>query len=192
MNQISVARALVTCNRLVSDINEKIKDSVLAYVTKNSVSVKDGKSKVELLERSKADVQSIEDKINTMFTLRSGINKINAETMVTIGKDSMSILDALSYRIYVLPRLIEFRDELQRQRRLYVTQYQNEVTKKENLIAESVKNDTDTTQRGILEESIKIEYFGNDELLERLNARISFFEVEFDVIMTELNPGLKF
>ena len=112
--------------------------------------------------------------------------------MVTIGKDSMSILDALSYRIYVLPRLIEFRDELQRQRRLYVTQYQNEVTKKENLIAESVKNDTDNTQRGILEESIKIEYFGNDELLERLNARISFFEVEFDVIMTELNPGLKF
>lgn len=190
MNQISIARALVSCNRLTDSISDKISASTLSFVTKNGVNIKDGTSKKDLTEKVKRDVQSIDDTIDEMFRLRKGINKINAETMIKIGDQEMTIVDALAYRHYILPKLRSFRDNLVSQRQQSTRKYQEEIANKERIISEASKNDTN--QRNILEETIKVEMFSNEELLERLNKRIEFFDLEFDSIMTELNPSLKF
>lgn len=191
--QISVSRAL-SKSKTMSESTLSGVDVKFGYIDVNSKTLDGSKVKdaKDLIDKS---YQSITDKINEVFRLRKGINAVNANTTITIdGIGEMSILDALSYKVYIIPmkrdllnKLVQDRSSLVIEYRKTKATYDTELTALESRAG---KEDMVALIEHKKKHEPKIVVLENE--IEALRKEIDFFETEFDAVMSELNPTLKF
>lgn len=92
----SISRALSELKMLDKQINKAIQDSLFATkIQGESTIVTKFKTNEEFIEKSKSQLQSIQDKINRRQKIKSAIVKSNAQTLVKIGGKSLTVAEAI-------------------------------------------------------------------------------------------------
>lgn len=192
-NQISVSRALSKSKSLLEEAQSNSTNVRFGYIEVNGKTT-DGKSVKESKDTVVKTYQSVNDKINESFRMRQGINKINANTMIDVGFGEISILDALSYKLYIIPSKKLLLNKLIGDRNIVVAQYRTEKAtfdkELNNLESRSERED----MTALIEHNKKYEpkVYALDFEIEAIRKEVDYFESEFDAIMSELNPTLKF
>lgn len=181
----TISRALVTIKHFKDKFNASFRDVQFSGVFRGGKEIATGLDTKEFIDRSRRDLQSIQDKIEADFELRRKVNAANNTTMVEVAGKTMSISDALTYRMHVLPNLKQLyeslRNDIRNARSSYADlerNYQNKIDK------------ADDELRAIIEKREKPEIMKMDDVLEELKAKIDFFDLEFDAILTEKNPQI--
>lgn len=192
MNTTTASRALIKSKHLQTKIESDIQESAskFSFVSSQGKNLVDGTTEDASKIASDTSYQSIIDKINDLFAIRRGLNKVNANNTIKIdclGKE-MTILDALTYRLYAIPKLVTLRDTLKNSNIQSTRRYNLELDKASDLIAKL--NVVDADSLNALRESHNPKLFSATEKIEKLNTIIDFFNEEFDSIMTEVNPSL--
>lgn len=188
-NTITASRALVTLKHLDTSLDTEIAQAQFTYVRKNGAEISSGLSSKVIEEKVNGNYQSIRDKINNVFELRSGLNKVNHETMIKFGKKEMSILDALVYSHRVIPKLKQLVKSMQHDLMVKTAAYQKADASFEQALVSSKDN---ADMLSVLEKSFKPYLFPISDRIAEIQKEIEFFESEFDILLTELNPTLKF
>lgn len=191
-NQISVSRALSKSKSLLDDaINQTAAYTRFSFVEVGNKTT-DGKNAKSELDDAKKALQSVNDKINESFRLRQGINQINATTKIDLGFGEMTILDVLAYKLYIIPKKRELFQKLVSDRNLAVAEYKKQKERHDKTLSdlESSKDDVSALLEHAKKQEPKLVCF--DDEIEELRKHITFFESEFDAVMSEMNPSLKF
>lgn len=181
----TISRALVTIKHFKEKFNSSLRDACFSGVFRGGKEIATGLDTKEFIERARRDLQSIQDKIQADFELRCKVNAANNATMIEVAGQTMSISDALTYRMHVLPNLKQLyeslRNDIRNARSSYADlerTYQNKIDK------------CDDEMRALIEKREKPEIMKMDEVLEELKTKIDFFDLEFDAILTEKNPQI--
>ena len=125
MTEITITEALAEIPTIEKRIQKK-EDFVLSYLYRQS-SVRDPHEKdggsVVLVAREK---QAIMDLENRVITIRAAIQKVNSENVITIGNQTRTIVDWLTWRREIAPKQQEFLgqliNEIRKMRQLAVKQ----------------------------------------------------------------------
>lgn len=192
-NDISVSRALSKSKSLLDESISVASTIRLGFVEVAGRTL-DGKTAKVETDNIKKVYQSASDKINESFRLRKGINDINSKTNIDVGYGEMTIQDALAYKLYIIPakrnilsRMISDRNHITAEYRKAKEKFDSELNALE---ARSEKEDV----VALIEHKRKHEpkIYILDGEIEAIRAEIEYFESEFDAVMSELNPTLKF
>lgn len=192
-NVISVSRALSKSKSLLDESISVASTIRLGFVEVAGRTL-DGKTAKVETDNIKKVYQSASDKINESFRLRKGINDINSKTNIDVGYGEMTIQDALAYKLYIIPakrnilsRMISDRNHITAEYRKAKEKFDSELNALE---ARSEKEDVVALIEHKRKHDPKI-YILDGEI-EAIRAEIEYFESEFDAVMSELNPTLKF
>lgn len=195
-NVISVSRALSKSKSLLVESIVNAKAQRMSYVEVNKKTLDGNSIKDEDAKIAKV-YKSVTDKVDEAFRLRKGINEINAKTKIDVGFGELSIQDALAYKLYVIPakeqilkRLVDDRNVAVREYREAKMAYDTELR---NLESKASKDSSDDINL-LIEMKKKQEPVVHtmEAEIDKLRAEIEYFESEFDAVMSELNPTLKF
>lgn len=192
-NQISVSRALSKSKSLLEEAVANSRYVKFAFVEVSNKTL-EGKTVKTEQEATKKAYQSLNDKVNEAFRLRQGINLVNANTKIDVGNGEMTIQDALAYKLYVIPAKRSILEKLILDRNNATTEYKRaKATFDAELNALEAKSDKDDVAV-LIEHKKKQEpkIHAYDDEIEKIRAEIEYFESEFDAVMSELNPTLKF
>lgn len=187
-NQISAARALTTFKTLNNGISTQIIQSKFSFVKKGDKNAENGKSVKESTEEVNKHFQSIQDKLEEMFKLRQGLNEVNFNNKIKINGKELSILDALAYKHHIIPHKKLLLETLKKEQRKINEQYKVEVQSYERRLTESRDNEA-------MLNAIKLDVPSIHEVsdkIEALQKEIDAFELDFDISLNEVNPGIKF
>lgn len=192
-NQISVSRALSKSKSLLEEAVSNSRNVKFAFVEVSNKTL-EGKTVKTEQEATKKAYQSLNDKVNEAFRLRQGINLVNANTKIDVGNGEMTIQDALAYKLYVIPAKRSILDKLILDRNNATTEYKRAKAafdaELNALEAKSDKDDVAVLIEHKKKQEPKIHAY--DDEIEKIRAEIEYFESEFDAVMSELNPTLKF
>lgn len=187
-NQISAARALTTFKTLNNGILGQMTTAKFTFVKKGEKNADTGKSAKESIEEVNKNFKSIQDKMDEMFKLRQGLNKVNFENKIKINNKEMSILDALAYKHHIIPHKKTLLESLKKDQRKINDQYRQEVQNYERRLNESRDNEAMLVAIKLDEPSIH----DISEKIDSLQKEIEAFELDFDIYLNEVNPGIKF
>lgn len=185
-NKVSASRALVTLKHLDISIKSDIAQAQYTYVKKGDKEIVSGKDDAAIKQEVDAAYQSIRDKMNTFFNLRQGLNKINQSTKIKVGNRELTILDALTYRHYVIPKL----EQLYNAMLSDYNRKSNEYQKADALFEQALLAADNNELKEALIKANKPELYQIGERISQVKQEIDYFNTEFDVLMTELNPTL--
>lgn len=192
-NQISVSRALSKSKSLLEDAINNAHNVKFAFVEVTNKTL-DGKIIKNEKENVQKVFQSVNDKINESFRLRQGINAVNAVTQIDVGNGQMTIQDALAYKLYIIPAKKNLLNKLVNDRNVAVNEYKKaKASFDSDLSTLESRNEKDDVS-ALIEHKKKQEpkIHSYDEEIEKIRAEVEYFESEFDAVMSELNPTLKF
>ena len=187
-NQISASRALSTLKTLSTNIGNQISSSKFSFIKKGNKNLETGKSVKDSIVEVENSFKSIKDKIDESFRLRQGLNEINYSNTMQISGKTMSILDALTYKHYIIPQLKTLLQQMKIEQSRLINQYKNEIVNHEKRLTDAKDNEA-------LLNVIKSEEPAIHDVSDKVNAlqkEIEDFEMNFDILLNELNPGLKF
>lgn len=187
-NQISASRALTTFKTLNNSLPTQISNAKFSFVKKGDKNADNGKSVKDSTDEVNKNFKSVQDKLDEMFKLRQGLNSVNFITMIKVNGKEMSILDALSYKHHIIPHKKTLLESLKKDQRKINEQYRLEVQSYERRLNESKDNDA-------LISAIKLDepfIYDVSEKIESLQKEIEAFELDFDIYLNEVNPGIKF
>lgn len=187
-NQISAARALSTLKALSTNVGNQISSSKFSFIKKGNKNLETGKSVKDSIVEVENNFKSVKDKIDESFRLRQGLNEINYSNTMQISGKTMSILDALSYKHYIIPQLKSLLQQMKIEQSRLINQYKNEIVNHEKRLTDAKDND-------VLLNAIKSEEPAIHDVSDKadtLQKEIEDFEMNFDILLNELNPGLKF
>lgn len=192
-NPINVSRALSKSVSLLDEAKANSSNITFGYVaagknTLNGKTVSDEEAKI------KKAYKSVTDKIDESFRMRQGINKINSTTEIVIGNKRMTIADALAYKLYIIPARQALLNKLEQDRKVTVAEYRKaKAAYDAELNALESKNaDGDMAALIAHKQSVEPKVYAFDAEIECIRNEVEFFVSEFDAIMSELNPTLKF
>ena len=187
-NQISASRALSTLKTLSTNIGNQISSSKFSFIKKGNKNLETGKSVKDSIVEVENSFKSVKDKIDESFRLRQGLNEINYSNTMQISGKTMSILDALTYKHYIIPQLKTLLQQMKIEQSRLINQYKNEIVNHEKRLTDAKDNEA-------LLNVIKSEEPAIHDVSDKVNAlqkEIEDFEMNFDILLNELNPGLKF
>lgn len=187
-NQISASRALSTLKTLSTNIGNQISSSKFSFIKKGNKNLETGKSVKDSIVEVENSFKSVKDKIDESFRLRQGLNEINYSNTMQISGKTMSILDALTYKHYIIPQLKTLLQQMKIEQSRLINQYKNEIVNHETRLTDAKDNEA-------LLNVIKSEEPTIHDVSDKVNAlqkEIEDFEMNFDILLNELNPGLKF
>ena len=187
-NQISASRALSTLKTLTTNIGNQILSSKFSFIKKGNKNLETGKSVKDSIVEVENSFKSVKDKIDESFRLRQGLNEINYSNTMQISGKTMSILDALTYKHYIIPQLKTLLQQMKIEQSRLINQYKNEIVNHERRLTDAKDNEA-------LLNVIKSEEPAIHDVSDKVNAlqkEIEDFEMNFDILLNELNPGLKF
>ena len=187
-NQISASRALSTLKTLSTNIGNQISSSKFSFIKKGNKNLETGKSVKDSSVEVENSFKSVKDKIDESFRLRQGLNEINYSNTMQISGKTMSILDALTYKHYIIPQLKTLLQQMKIEQSRLINQYKNEIVNHEKRLTDAKDNEA-------LLNVIKSEEPAIHDVSDKVNAlqkEIEDFEMNFDILLNELNPGLKF
>jgi len=107
MRKITIHRALTELKTIDDRINKAIAELLPVGIAQKDKLVDNKFIREEFESAAKEGLQSIDDMIARRDSLKSAIVMINAETMVKIGKDKMTIAEAINQKVVAI-----FRQEL--------------------------------------------------------------------------------
>lgn len=192
-NQISVSRALSKSKSLLEESANNAHEVKFGYVEVSNKTI-DGKPVKAALDIIKKAYQSTNDKINESFRLRQGINAVNAVTKIDVGYGEMTIQDALAYKLYIIPAKKVLLNKLTNDRNAVINEYKRIKsaydTELNSLESRMAKEDITALIDHKKTQEPKVYSF--DEQIEKIRTEVEYFESEFDAVMSELNPTLKF
>lgn len=192
-NQISVSRALSKSKSLLEEAINNAHNVKFAFVEIKDKTL-DGKIVKNEKDNTQKAFQSVNDKINESFRLRQGINQINAVTQIDIGNGQMSIQDALAYKLYIIPAKRSLLSKLVADRNNSINEYKKaKASFDSDLNTLESRTDKDDVA-ALIEHKKKQEpkLHSYDDEIDKIRAEVEYFESEFDAVMSELNPTLKF
>ena len=187
-NQISASRALSTLKTLTTNIGNQISSSKFSFIKKGNKNLETGKSVKDSIVEVENSFKSVKDKIDESFRLRQGLNEINYSNTMQISGKTMSILDALTYKHYIIPQLKTLLQQMKIEQSRLLNQYKYEIVNHEKRLTDAKDNEA-------LLNVIKSEEPTIHDVSDKVNAlqkEIEDFEMNFDILLNELNPGLKF
>ena len=187
-NQISASRALSTLKTLSTNIGNQISSSKFSFIKKGNKNLETGKSVKDSIVEVENSFKSVKDKIDESFRLRQGLNEINYSNTMQISGKTMSILDALTYKHYIIPQLKTLLQQMKIEQSRLINQYKYEIVNHEKRLTDAKDNEA-------LLNVIKSEEPAIHDVSDKVNAlqkEIEDFEMNFDILLNELNPGLKF
>ena len=187
-NQISASRALSTLKTLSTNIGNQISSSKFSFIKKGNKNLETGKSVKDSVVEVENSFKSVKDKIDESFRLRQGLNEINYSNTMQISGKTMSILDALTYKHYIIPQLKTLLQQMKIEQSRLINQYKNEIVNHEKRLTDAKDNEA-------LLNVIKSEEPTIHDVSDKVNTlqkEIEDFEMNFDILLNELNPGLKF
>lgn len=183
----TIARALVTLKRNKVSFDENLREMTFCGVFRNGVEISTGIKTAEFVDKSRKNIQSIKDKLDAEFDLRKKVNKANFETMVTVGKEQMSINDALTYRTHILPRLKALYTRLVKELASARATFASIERDYEVKLSKAAHDDE---LKQLMEKREKPTIMEIQEQIDELKSTIDFFDLEFDAILTETNPTI--
>lgn len=193
-NEISVSRALSKSKSLLDESSTNSHDVKFGYVEIASKTI-DGKTVKVAKDGIDKCYQSVNDKINESFRLRQGINSVNAVTKIDVGSGEMTIQDALAYKLYIIPAKKSLLNKLVADRNNVINEYKkvkNVFDAELNSLESRLEKKEDVG--ALIEHKKKQEpkVYTFDDEIEKIRKEVEYFESEFDAVMSELNPTLKF
>ena len=187
-NQISASRALSTLKTLSTNIGNQISSSKFSFIKKGNKNLETGKSVKDSIVEVENSFKSVKDKIDESFRLRQGLNEVNYSNEIQISGKTLSILDALTYKHYIIPQLKTLLQQMKIEQSRLINQYKNEIVNHEKRLTDAKDNEA-------LLNVIKSEEPAIHDVSDKVNTlqkEIEDFEMNFDILLNELNPGLKF
>lgn len=181
----SIARALVTIKHFKEKFQNDLHSLNFSGVFRNGVDIATGVEKTEFAGTVRKDLQSIKDKIEADFQLRCQVNKANHENTIEVDGKTMTINDALTYRMHVLPQLRLLLDKLQRDLSSARATYRSAENEYQKRLA-AAEGEEELVK--VIERKDKPEIFQIQSEIDDLKKRIDFFDLEFDALLTEKNP----
>lgn len=201
MEQITITRGLAELKLLDARITKEIQQSsfVSLFQKRNNKELRTNKTKEEFEVSSKASLQSIKDLINRRNKIKSEILKSNAVTIVKIGKEEMSVVEAIDkkssieYDKLLLAKLKNENVTINNQIASHTAQLNNQVDSmlQQNLGADkkASKDDWDQIAKPFIEanEMNKLDAIKIDSLITKLDSDIDSFIAEVDFVLSESN-----
>lgn len=184
---ISIARALVEAGRFVDEFKTFLSNTAFTTVFKNGKDVYNGRDAKTCESELRANVQSLNDRLDSQFDRWRKINRKNNETVIQINGRDLTIAEALIYRNKIIPLKKEALARLK-------SQYTSAHSKFANL---SVDADQHISALGkdVTEETIAIIRQNYDPtildlkpIIDKYESEIQYYERELDSVLTENNP----
>lgn len=200
MSKISLHRALSELKIIEDRINSKIEDFHLIDITKGEDGLIEGKTQKVFNDNARSINQSIDSLIDRKILLKTEINKANANTMLSIGGKSMSILEAIAYKDIIRLKQNKLK-YISRQNSKALTNLDNYNEKVDNQALHLAENTVgkDKTPENIetIDSIMKaykkantyslIDPLGIQDLISDLSDEIYNFNINIDAALSEVN-----
>lgn len=198
--KLSIHRALAELKLIDDRIEKSIQTIVPSGMKQRDSKVNQFEPEDDFITNTKSKYQSITDLIDRKAKIKSAIVKANANTLVTIGDSTMTIADAISMKSHIQQKknLIDVLDRKHRQVKAQIEK--NNTTVQANALElaktalgkEGVKL-TDADAVNVTKPYIESNEFhlvdplNVDDLIEKLDEKVSTFEAEVDAVLSEVN-----
>lgn len=197
--EMSIARALVELKTLGTRIEKLISEFNPVDLIVNS-KLKSGKSRDEFTNDAKSNFQKIKDLINHRDKIKSEIVKSNAQTKVLINSEEMTVAQAIEKKTsisYEKSFLSNMRSKLVRVRQNVDQLNQAAQDRLDRLLETTFSKDSSKVKSDELEsvakpfmirnEATLVDPIGVEKVIQDLEERITNFEAEVDIILSESN-----
>ena len=180
----TISRALVSIKHFNQQFTKFLSETKFSGVSRKGVEISTGKKVNEFTEESRKAIQSAKDKIKSDFELRCKVNTANNTTKVKVGKQEMTISEALIYRTHTLPYIKNLRDKMYSSYISSLEQFKVLDIEFSNKILQQTNED----MKALLEKTERPTVIDIKKDIDELDEMINFFDLEFDAILTETNP----
>lgn len=184
---ISIARALVEAGRFVDEFKAYLAGTAFTTVFKNGKDVYNGRPEKECQSELRANLQSMNDRLETQFVRWCNINRKNNETVITIDGRDLTIAEALIYRNKIIPLKKEAVARLKSQYATAHSKFTGLAVEADAQISKLGVGATEETIR-VIRENFDPSIVDMKPHIDKIEAEIQFYERELDSLLTEKNP----
>lgn len=178
----SIARALTRLKHIEQKFEDNINQTILFAVAKGGKCINTGQAKEVFEVEASGKLQGIKDQVSAGVKARLAIAEANMNTKITVAGIEMTIAEALIFKQYGIPKLMNMINFGNRTINALKTEYRKELTNWESIAKDTPQENIENCKSLFFPELI-----GPDKEMQELVDFVNTFVSELDGILNESN-----